>query len=42
MALTLEAMGNRQDALGVYHELLSEAGPAFRDVAARADQLSAA
>ncbi len=42
VALTLEAMGNRQDALGVYHELLSEAGPAFRDVAARADQLSAA
>jgi tetratricopeptide (TPR) repeat protein len=42
VALTLEAMGQRQDALGVYQELLSEAGPAFRDVAARADQLSAA
>ena len=42
LALTLEAMGNRQDALGVYRELLSEVGPAFRDVAARADCLSAA
>jgi tetratricopeptide (TPR) repeat protein len=42
VALTLEAMGQRQDALGVYRELLSEAGPAFRDVAVRAEQLSAA
>ena len=42
LGLTLESMGNRQDALGVYRELLSEVGPAFRDVAARADCLSAA
>ena len=42
LALTLEAMGQRHEALGLYRELLSEVGPAFRDVAARAEQLSAA
>jgi tetratricopeptide (TPR) repeat protein len=42
LALTLEAMGERQQALGVYQELLSAVGPAFRDVAARADRLVAA
>ena len=42
VALTLEAMGHRPEALAVYRELLSEVGPAFRDVAARAEELSAA
>jgi tetratricopeptide (TPR) repeat protein len=42
LALTLEAAGQRNDALALYQELLSEVGPAFRDVAARAQQLSAA
>ena len=42
LALTLEEMGQRHEALGLYRELLSEVGPAFRDVAARAEQLSAA
>jgi len=42
LALTLEAMGQRHEALALYRELLSEVGPAFRDVAARAQQLSAA
>jgi len=42
VALTLQAMGHRQEALAVYRELLSEVGPAFRDVAARAEELSAA
>ena len=42
LALTLEAMGQRNEALGLYRELLSEVGPGFRDVAARAEHLSAA
>jgi tetratricopeptide (TPR) repeat protein len=42
LALTLEAMGQRSEALGLYRELLREVGPAFRDVAARAEHLSAA
>lgn len=42
LALTLEATGQRNEALALYRELLSEVGPAFRDVAARAQQLSAA
>jgi tetratricopeptide (TPR) repeat protein len=42
LALTLETAGQRNEALGLYRELLSEVGPAFRDVAARAQQLSAA
>ena len=42
LAVTLETMGQRSEALGLYRELLSEVGPAFRDVAARAEHLSAA
>jgi tetratricopeptide (TPR) repeat protein len=42
LALTLEAMGEGQQALGVYRELLSEVGPTFRDVAARERRLTAA
>jgi len=42
LALTLESMGQRSEALGLYRELLSAVGPAFRDVAARAEHLSAA
>jgi tetratricopeptide (TPR) repeat protein len=42
LAVTLEAMGQRDHALGIYRELLSEVGAGFRDVAARARQLAAA
>ncbi len=41
LALTLEAMGQRDHALGIYRELLSAVGPGFRDVAARASHLAA-
>jgi hypothetical protein len=42
LALTLEALGLRAEALGVYRELLHEVGPGYRDIAARAKQLAAA
>ena len=42
LALTLEAVGQEAQALGVYRELLAEVGPAFRDVAQRAERLAAA
>ncbi len=42
LALTLEAVGQRAQALGVYRELLAEVGPNFRDVAQRAERLAAA
>lgn len=42
LALTLEALGLRTEALGVYRELLAEVGPDYRDVAARAEDLAAA
>ncbi len=42
LALTLEAIGQESQALGVYRELLAEVGPQFRDVATRAERLAAA
>jgi tetratricopeptide (TPR) repeat protein len=42
LALTLEALGQQAQALGVYRELLAEVGPAYRDIAARTGRLSAA
>jgi tetratricopeptide (TPR) repeat protein len=42
LALTLEAIGQQAQALGVYRELLAEVGPQFRDVARRAERLAAA
>jgi tetratricopeptide (TPR) repeat protein len=42
LALTLEAIGQHEQALGVYRELLAEVGPQFRDVATRAERLAAA
>lgn len=41
LALTLEALGQPAQALGVYRELLAEVGAAYRDVAARAGRLEA-
>ncbi|HSL20994.1 MAG TPA: hypothetical protein VK886_05620 [Vicinamibacterales bacterium] len=42
LALTLESVGQHDQALGVYRELLAEVGPAYRDVATRAERLAAA
>ncbi len=42
LALTLEALGQQAQAMGVYRELLAEVGPAYRDVAVRAERLGAA
>jgi len=42
LALTLEALGQESQALGVYRELLAEVGPTYRDVATRAQKLTAA
>lgn len=42
LGLTLEALGEQAQALGVYRELLAEVGPHYRDVAVRAERLAAA
>jgi tetratricopeptide (TPR) repeat protein len=42
LALTLEALGQESQALGVYRELLAEVGPSYRDIATRAQRLTAA
>jgi tetratricopeptide (TPR) repeat protein len=42
LALTLEALGQESEALGVYRELLAEVGPSYRDIATRAQKLTAA
>jgi hypothetical protein len=42
LAVTLEALGQQAQAVGVYRELLAEVGPDYRDVAARAERLGAA
>ena len=42
LALTLEALGQDAQALGVYRELLAEVGPGYRDVSTRARRLAAA
>lgn len=42
LALTLEALGQHDQALGVYRELLAEVGTGYRDVATRAERLAAA
>lgn len=42
LALTLEAVGQEAQALGVYRELLAEVGPGFRDIAQRVERLAAA
>jgi tetratricopeptide (TPR) repeat protein len=39
LALTLEALGQHAEALGVYGELVADAGPGYRDVVARMTQL---
>ncbi|HZT75831.1 MAG TPA: hypothetical protein VFA27_04180 [Vicinamibacterales bacterium] len=41
IAVTLEALGQYVEALGVYRELLHEVGATYRDVAARVQHLSA-
>jgi len=42
LALTLEALGQDAQALGVYRELLAEVGPGYRDISTRARRLAAA
>ena len=42
LALTLEALGQESEALGVYRELLAEVGPSYRDISTRAQKLTAA
>ncbi len=42
LALTLEALGQHAQALGLYRELLAEVGPGYRDVDARAQRLAVA
>lgn len=42
LALTLEALGQHAQALGLYRELLAEVGPGYRDIEERAQRLAAA
>jgi tetratricopeptide (TPR) repeat protein len=42
LALTLEALGQQAQALGIYRELLHEVGDSYRDVATRAGRIAAA
>ncbi len=41
LAVTLEALGQHAQALGVYRELLAEVGPSYRDLAGRVERLRA-
>ena len=42
LAVTLEALGQEAQALGVYRELITEVGSGYRDIAARLEKLAAA
>ena len=42
LAVTLEALGQEAQALGVYRELIAEVGTGYRDIATRLERLAAA
>ena len=42
LAVTLEALGQQDQALGIYRELLSEVGASYRDIAVRTARIAAA
>lgn len=42
LAVTLEALGQQDQALGIYRELLAEVGSSYRDIAKRTERLAAA